>query len=60
MSDGISEARIGTYFLDRSGKYDEEKAIKERISYINTIISDYKSEISELRDRLKQLEVKKK
>lgn len=56
MSDGCSEARRGTYFMDRSREYDEKEEIKKRISRVKSIISDYNFELEELETRLNKLE----
>lgn len=60
MSDGCSEARRGTYFMDRSQEYDEKEEIRKRIDRIKSYISDYNFEIRELEDRLSELETPKK
>jgi hypothetical protein len=60
MSDGYSEARRGTYFMDKSQKYDEKEEIEKRIDRIKSYISDYNFEIWELEDRLSELESPKK
>lgn len=56
MSDGYSEARRGTYFMDRSREYDEKEEIEKRISRVKSIISDYNFELEELETRLNKLE----
>lgn len=60
MSDGISEARKGTYFSDRSHEYDEKEEIKKRIYRVRSIIQDYNFELDELKNRLEKLENTKK
>jgi hypothetical protein len=56
MSDGISEARRGTYFLDRSESQEDrekryldelEKAKEKRISVVNRIQSESDVEVAQ-------------
>lgn len=56
MSDGISEARRGTYFLDRSESQEDrekryldelEKAKQKRISVVNRIQSESDVEVAQ-------------
>lgn len=56
MSDGISEAWGGTYFRDRSSDLSEKEKIERRIRLVKSEIDDYKWELQNLEERLKNLE----
>lgn len=57
MSDGISEAYGGTYFLDRSKpRPTEREMIEKRLDRIRLEMDDLKWEKQNLEDRLKELE----
>lgn len=59
MSDGITESRRGTYFLDRSQPPPSEKEwIQKRIFRLESEISDANFELADLRERLKKIESK--
>ena len=55
MSDGISEAYGGTYFMDRSKKISKKELIEKRIYRIKMEMDDLKWELQNLEDELKKI-----
>jgi hypothetical protein len=56
MSDGISEARKGTYFMDRSKPQPTEKErLEHRKRILESQISDYRFELEDINDQLKKM-----
>ena len=56
MSDGITEARRGTYFSDRSSTLSEREKIERRKRIVEAEIDDLRWELQNLEDRLKNLD----